>query len=527
VPGNAVVQFVLAFASILALKWGYLTRGPVWDTAMGLFPAALTLADSGFDLLALLGTPGYAAGGPNVHGTSSVTLLTAVVWMLSGGGTKAFVVLHLLHFSAAAAGLTALYRYARPVFNPVGALLLSVSVLLCPIFLVQVGYLYLEVPLFLCTVSALLAWVEGRFRPAALWAAAAFSVKQTGIIVPATLVAAVLLQRRPFAGRVWRAAQMIALPALWWAGTMVLRSAATGESLADLEAVPSFEGMGSVWHNVVHFLFRVPDVLVLVYAFICFMLYRGRTLLRALRTPPADGNAPPPEGRVAVCSLLILSFLSLVFWALPKAAQYTLVLPRYYVVVLPFLLLCAGDMVRRLPGGSSERRVARTFGALTIFFALNHGGRFYPTDIDIDGPGNDFSVTERSDAYLRLDAVQREAMAFLGTLPEGVPVYYGHYEHYLLSYPALGYVTRPLTNGHNLHVEPPTSLLEDPSTVSCLYVLYNYPWLGGAWARRLFQLADSDERLSRQVVREFRDGRYVIYLIRIRNRDADCALSRS
>ena len=55
-------RFSLVFLLILVLKWNTLLQPPVWDTAMGLFPPALTLAENGFDLLELLGMPGYRLG---------------------------------------------------------------------------------------------------------------------------------------------------------------------------------------------------------------------------------------------------------------------------------------------------------------------------------------------------------------------------------------------------------------------------------------------------------------------------------
>ena len=57
-------RFCLVFLLVLLLKWNTLLQPPVWDTAMGLFPAALTLAENGFDLMELLGMPGYADGVP-------------------------------------------------------------------------------------------------------------------------------------------------------------------------------------------------------------------------------------------------------------------------------------------------------------------------------------------------------------------------------------------------------------------------------------------------------------------------------
>ena len=102
-------RFSLVFLLILVLKWDTLLQPPVWDTAMGLFPPALTFE--------LLGMPGYQEGGPNAHSTSLVTLATAVVLWISGGGTRSFLILHLLHFAGAALALLTLFRLARPMFG--------------------------------------------------------------------------------------------------------------------------------------------------------------------------------------------------------------------------------------------------------------------------------------------------------------------------------------------------------------------------------------------------------------------------
>ena len=56
----------------------------------------------------------------------------------------------------------------------------------------------------------------------------------------------------------------------------------------------------------------------------------------------------------------------------------------------------------------------------------------------------------------------------------------------------------------------------------CIYVLFNYPWLGGEKILGLIGFAEATPGLSAEVVEEFRDGRYVIILARVRREDADC-----
>ena len=284
-------RFCLVFLLVLLLKWNTLLQPPVWDTAMGLFPAALTLAENGFDLMELLGMPGYADGGPNSHATSLITLATAAVLWISGGGTRGFLILHLLHFAGAALALLTLFRLARPVFGGVTSVLLCVSVLLHPIFSTQVGYLYMQMPLFLFAALALLAWTERRFWPAVLWATAAYATKETGIIVPATLVLATLLERHGISDKAMRVAKIAVLPVLWTAVVAIMGRIAVGPD--DFAFLPSLDALfGGIGHYLDRFLLNVPDLLVY---FVCLLRDGGRLCKAGPRGAPrrARGAVDP------------------------------------------------------------------------------------------------------------------------------------------------------------------------------------------------------------------------------------------
>ena len=523
---SGLARFVLAFLLILVLKWNTLLEPPVWDTAMGLFPPALTLAGNGFDLLELLGMPGYQEGGPNVHSTSVVTFATAGVLWMTGGGARAFLVLHLLHFAGAALALMALFRLARPVFGGAVTALLCLSALLHPVFSTQVGYLYMEIPLFLFTVLSLSAWTEQRFWPAVLWATLAFATKETGIIVPATLGLATLLERREASHKVRRVGQIAVFPLLWTTVVAVLSRIAAGRA-EDFSFLPSLDAVfGGIGQYLNRFLLNVPDLIVYFAVFFVAGVLCAKPILGALRgesTEPAARTHEHEELLVLGYSGMLIVFFVLLFMvALPAVAGFTVVLPRYYVIILPFLLLWTGYAAKRLLGHRVRSPAAVCFLLLAVYFGLNTNGQLYPLDIDTEGPGNDPALTERSNAYRRLLALQRNAIRALEELPEGVPVYYGHYEHYLLHYPGLGYSNGPLSNGHNFSVESLAELIRGEPMPPCLYALFNYPWLGGEKILGLIRFAETTPGLSAEIVQEFRDGRYVIILARIRSGDADC-----
>jgi hypothetical protein len=158
----------------------------------------------------------------------------------------------------------------------------------------------------------------------------------------------------------------------------------------------------------------------------------------------------------------------------------------------------------------------------SLFFFINADGRLYPRDVDTQGPGNDPPLTERSNAYERLYRLQREAIAYLETLPADAQVYYGHYEHFLLEFPQLGYASGPLEGGRNLFLVDVDESRIGGATPPCVYFLVNYPWLGAEKILKLLAVVEARADLVSETVREFRDHPYQISLIGVRGTDGDC-----
>ena len=368
------------------------------------------------------------------------------------------------------------------------------------------------------------AFANESFRGAVLWSALAYATKEAGIIVPATLAAATLIENRPLTARLKRVALLSLFPVLWTVTiSSIARSSGGGSTLASTFS----NAFGGFWHYLDRFLFNVPDLLFLILVFLVAAAFMGTDLLRVMAEEPlvTDGEDRRAVRVLGYGGIMIVFFLLLFFVVLPIGFGYTIILPRYYIVILPYLLMWAGYVAQRLGSSWLRSPGAVCFAVLCGFFALNGNGALYPMDIDTEGPGNDPPLTERSNAYRRLQAIQMDAVRFLETLPEGTPVYYGHYEHYLFSYPELGYANAPLSNGHNFSVESLAELISGESFPPCVYALFNYPWSGGEKIRGLIRFAAESPGLSPEVVREFRDGRYVIVLVLIRSEAADCPSS--
>ena len=151
-PGRLYAIF---FLLIIALKWPFLSIPPVWDEAFSIFPAADFLINHGFDYSLFLTQPNYHDGGPIAHALSLLTLASALVLKITGGGTWAWVILHLAQWLMAAAIGTMLTRIYCKLFDEIPAFLLAFITLAYPLMLAQLGYMYLEVALLFFSLLAL------------------------------------------------------------------------------------------------------------------------------------------------------------------------------------------------------------------------------------------------------------------------------------------------------------------------------------------------------------------------------------
>lgn len=506
---------LIAFAFLLVTKWPVLDQPPVWDAAMSVFPAAITLAHNGFDLAELLHEPGYVDGGPNVHSLSLVTWITALVYGALGDRPDIVLpVLHLLHFALAAWALTSLWRLGVH-WMPAGmalprrrlwALAATVAFGVCPLFFVQAGFLYLELPILAFTLAAVLAWVEGRRPNAAAFATGSAMVKPSGLIVAGSLALATLLSAGTLRERLMRVAGLLAGPLAIAAGHFWLRPATT-QNLASIRAT-------------VASILAIPDVALILLCFLVVLVVIrpwsaavsvpgfGRESL-SRREPEAESE-PESEPDLAARAALVgasffVTFFS--FYALLIPLQSSVpILPRYYLQLLPFAVL--GSLACFV--GRRPRGVATVLLALAIVFLANRRGHFYP-----DSATPNFAFTERSMAYAELLDLQNGALRTLIETAEGAPVFYGLNDHYKLAYPAMGYGIEPPARGQCIYFEPPYFLGHLRSFPPEFYMLVDYPWLGGEVVLGVAAQAREDPR-TEVLSRPVEVGRFQSQLIHVR-----------
>jgi hypothetical protein len=462
---------------------------------MSVFPAAATLAETGFDLGHLIDQPGYSEGGPNVHSFSLITWITAAFIAVLGDGGTLFPALHLLHFAITALAMTVLFRFAATFLDPGLAGLATLAVLVFPLVLTQAGFMYLEMPVLATTALAMLAWQQQRPVWVVVWVTAAVLVKGSGLAVALALGGATLLDSPPRNRRVVWSFVTVAAP------------------IAIVLSMPISAGLGTTRfrEHVVHmvqYLIRIPDLLVLLLAYVLL----SSLFVRRRRHEDIDQGEDRAEVTNQTTSWYATSFLVVAFFlfylALPLAGNGLIVVPRYYVQLVPFVILgLAGIAARRYHRGF----VVAVLIVFIAWTALNRNGTYYP-DNDI----NNFPLAERSGAYVELIELHRVETRELEALPAGVPVIYDQPTHIRFSYPLLGYAEKPLRDGINIVQTETLRNIEDfPEE---FYLLYEYPWLGGDLIRAVWRQAEEEPGRHVQI-RDVRAAQYRSRLIHVTSED--------
>lgn len=488
------LSFVGLYLAVAALAYPSWTQPPVWDTTMGLFPAAQTLAENGFDLGDLLERPGWAEGGPNLHPFSLVTWGTAAVLRWTEGA-QAFPWLHALHYGFGAGVGVLAFRLASPILGALGAGALVALLLLFPLFRVQLGYIYTELPLALATLWAVYAFARGRIAVAALACVLACAIKETGVIVPVAFAVACAFEVGPASRRALRSAGWLSIPALF-VGLQVafVLPSRVGESGASPRYTAQLgDALGK--------LAMVPDwsLLLGLYALAC--LVACPRLVRALRA-----GAEGPERTLALGALVVGAFFCF-FAVLPLVGTEEYLLPRYGVQIAPLVFLGLAEAALRWTSWRGAAGIALVLG---VFFVLNRDGGFL--DLYPRVRGNEFSLAERSLEYRDLLAVQQQAIVAAQALPASLPLYYGLPEHYLFEYARSGYASAPRAEGRCVVLDPVARHARLADFPQRFAILLNFVGYGGAQFQALLRQAGSNPAWTLER-RRFEQGRYRTSLV--------------
>lgn len=512
IPGASVlradrwfVQFLAMPTALQGLAWLILILGvkahaliepPVWDSAMGIFPAAIYLAETGFDVQNLVGEPNWWEGGPNVHAFSLFTWFVAGVLRITAQPDHAFLLIHATTFLLVAWSLTLFVRVlAKETNDGAVAVAAGLFVLATPLVLVQVGAMYTETWVMAFSIAAWSCWREGRLAWASLFCVVALLVKLTGIAVFACVAVLLLVSRRP--------SMRLRLGLLGAMGAVLILSVRLPLLLgAAPHSGPRWGGPQSLLKALNERLVAIPDVSLLVGLSLIGAGVHCFRRIAAARSSDADPGLDAEAGArwisVGMPVLFCLGIVSSVF-------SQTIFLPRYLVPAVPFavatILTVWGPRIPRpyLLGGLALASSVQ---------AANFDGRLYPEARDL------FSIVERSHAYRDLHKSQIDLIDALERMPRNVPIYVSRDVDYMLSSPRMGYVQSKIENTVAIylppHVKQPLARFPDEFMLA-----HSTRSFGGKDMMRLAKEALDDP--SREVRQQsFRNGEFASSLIWIR-----------
>lgn len=427
-----LLQFVLWFIFILVVKFNHVDSPPVWDTAMGIFPPAIYLAENGFNLLQLIQQPNWFEAGPNVHSFSTWTWLTAsVIWFFEDT-QSVFRTLHLITFVLSAWAVATFVRLLRTLqIRP--SLALTSGILLCviPLVLVQTGYMYVEIPVMALSLLAATRWSEGKEGHAVFLALLATSIKLTGAVI-SLVIALLLLVRIIRQSSVRRIFYLICLPSL--IVLMQLLPWLLGGIARD--ASPSWEFETSMWHQLLVRLIAAPDITLLVAigllsGMILWVCYWRREKKRfTLATIGDDINSNSTAYLMVLFPFVFVA--GIVFMILMDK----MFLQRYLVPMLPFSI---AQIVLLAQFFNKQKSALWLLVMASLFACLNYNGRFYSS-------ARAFSVVETTHAYENYVLDQKIIIEQISKLDDTTPIYVSREIFYLTSHPQIGYLKKSKPN---------------------------------------------------------------------------------
>lgn len=470
-------QTALWCSLILVLEAHALLAPPIWDSAMGVFPPAIYLHESGFDIRQLLQEPNWWRGGPNVHSLSLFTWFVAIVLHATRTPGLTFFVVHCTTFLLVAWSLAHYARSLRSLgLDARSAIAAGGLVLLTPLVLVQVGAMYTESWVMAFGILAWSKWQAGRSGTAVAMCILALFVKMTGIAI--FVCVGILLSISPLRARSVRIAQLASM----LAALFVVRSLA-GWLGAVPHAGPRWGDASTLAPIMLERLIAIPDVTLLLCGALCIAALELFHLLAGRGARAFRSGLDARDGARLLCLAMVPVFT---LGIVGSIFSETIFLPRYLVPVVPFA-------VAALSLATIDRiRPARVRWALLAACAVqlsNYGGALYPDRQD------GFSILERSHAYRDFHWTQVDLIDAIVAAPRDRPIFVSRDLDYMLSSPLMGYVDERPENVLPIYLppHPGRSIGEYPEE---FLLGFSTASLGGEEIIRLVRSAEADPSID-------------------------------
>lgn len=406
---RSVVTWLGVFVAIIVLKRDALLLPASWDESWAVLPGGLWLSDNGFNILGLIRQPLHFEFGPGTYSLAPVTWMTGIVATFARTTNTFLVSLRLLHLAIGAVGLREVYRFARPVWSSTASAALVAVTALVPVMNAQLGFMYLEIPIFTTGMLAINAGLSGRWGKAAFWGALATSFKASGILPLGAIVSAGFMTQRTMDAL--RRSVLVLLPAIAIGLIPVLLDKFVAMTERDLGHV--------LWVSWLQ-IFRIPEIAIALLFIVLFGILPDRS---------GRSSESGVRIRLDVMSSLILVFIGFYLFTLSFVAR-TYFLPRYFIMIVPFVLFAAWEVGARRFG---PRVAAVAAGLLVTSMIINQSSTYLLDPNEVTTVGLE-SSNAYAESLLLTNTILDRALA------TGDPVYLSNNLWFRTQYPRLGYV---------------------------------------------------------------------------------------
>jgi hypothetical protein len=494
------LQFVVWLLLILALKCDTILEPPVWDAAMGAFPPAIFLYETNFDVLELVKQADWWEGGANVHSFSLWTWFIALVMTVTDSPVITFAILHLttlvINAIAISVFVRILFQY-RAV--PCLALISGLFLLITPLVLVQVGYIYTESLVMSFGILAWASWHHKREGSAVLFVLLAMSTKLTGVVI-ALCIGPLLILRLLNEFSYKRLLLLVSIPLSLW-----LLLSIDGW----LGGLPPTHGMGWGSQEVVFnalkakfkgafetkYLTVIGMLAALYYIYRQWSLNAGGGFMSLLKRPEYK-----IESRFIALAFTFVFLLGII----AMSFQGSLYLYRYAIPMVPFAIVQLVLLAQLL---KHQKVLFFTFLFGCMISVYNHNGALYRAS-------SSFPAAERTYAYQAYCLAQKTIINEVGKLDDEVPIYVSREIDYMTSHPMMGYIKKTKPNIKGVYKPRYNKkLLEDfPDQ---FYAVVSISWHGGERLKSLIAQAKRSEGWEVDDVYEQKMGGYEMYISRV------------
>lgn len=484
---------------------------PVWDEAFSIFPAADFLVKHGFDYSLLLIQPGYHDGGPTAHALSLLTLFTALVLKMTGGGILAWVVLHISQWLMAAAIGTLLTLIYSKLFDEIPAFLLAVATLVYPLMLAQLGGMYIEVPLLFFSVFAFYLYHVDRIWLASLCLVAACLTKGSGMIAVGTLCFLILFSKNRPAKKMILDFFILLIPSFVVLFTMSIivsnqfsfSNQSTFKATLNIILYRNF----SIYQMYISF---IPELIfIFIGSVLISIFFLLKNIGQYIKSCQNDSN------------ILIYNCLFIIVFSVFHFVVYAYIqtgdshfLSRYFFFVIPSIFLVIYYSIDRILKGT-KIKLSLILIAIGICL-INSNGIFYPSI-----PYSSIAMAERSEEYINGYYVQKEYIKLIeNKVPDNVPIYVSLPDYFLMHYSVSQYVKKPLINVYYIGdvIKSMGNKFKYPDH---FVLVYHYPWLGGSFIKQITRdILFRNEEFSCEILGYFKKEYFEAYVFEIKRKNS-------